>query len=114
LKDDLTFREVLRQTKESVLEAHEHQDLPFEKLVEAMRPKRSLSYEPIVQVAFVFVVTPGDDGKAQELKAEGVGTRNETTKYDLTLYVQETRDACMLDVQYSSDLFDDNTIARLL
>jgi len=114
LKDDLTLRELLRQTRESVFEAHEHQDLPFEKLVEALRPKRSLSYEPIVQAAFVFVVTPSDDGKAPELNVEGLNTRNETTKYDLTLYVQETRDACMLDVQYRSDLFDDTTIARML
>lgn len=114
LKDDLTFRELLRQTRESVLEAHEHQDLPFEKLVEALRPKRSLSYEPIVQVAFVFVVTPDAAGKESELKGEGLSTRNETTKYDLTLYVQETKDALMLDIQYSSDLFDNTTIARML
>ena len=114
LNDDLTFREVLRQTRESVLEAHEHQDLPFEKLVEALQPKRSLSYEPIVQVAFVFVVTPGDEGMVPELKMEGVSTRDKTTKYDLTLYVQETSAACMLDIQYSSDLFDATTIARML
>ena len=113
--DGLTFREVLRQTRESVLEAHENQDLPFEKLVEALRPKRSLSYEPIVQVAFVFVVTPDNHGgKVPELKVEGLSTRNDTTKYDLTLYVQEFADEYLLDIQYSSELFDDATIARML
>src|ERR1043165_8826698 len=112
--DGLTFREVLRQTRESVLEAHEHQDLPFEKLVEVLRPKRSLSYEPLVQVAFVFVVTPGDHGKIPELQVENLSTRNDTTKFDLTLYVQETTNGCILDLQYSSDLFDDSTITRML
>ena len=114
--DGLTFREVLRQTRESVLEAHENQDLPFEKLVEALRPERSLSYEPIVQVAFVFVVTSEVQGgeKAAELKVEGLSTRNDTTKYDLTLYIQQTADdEYLLDIQYSSDLFDDATINRM-
>ena len=113
-KDELTFRDVLRQTKESVLEAHEHQDLPFEKLVEALHPKRSLSYEPIMQVAFVFVVALSKDENASELKAESLSTRNDTAKYDVTLYVQEAMDTCMLDIQYSADLFDAATIARML
>ena len=112
--EGLTFRELLRQTRESVLEAHEHQDLPFEKLVEALRPKRSLSYEPIVQVAFVLVVTSDNPEKVRGLNVENVSTRNDTTKFDLTLYVQETADGCMLDIQYSTDLFDDATITRML
>ena len=112
--DGLTFREALRQTRESVLEAHEHQDMPFEKLVEALRPKRSLSYEPLVQVAFVFVVTPGNYANVSELRAENLSTRNDTAKFDLTLYIQETANAYTIDVQYSSDLFDDSTIARML
>ncbi len=112
--DDLTFREVLSQTRQSILEAHENQDLPFEKLVEALGPKRSLSYEPIVQVAFVFVVTPSNDGKVPELKAEGLSTRNYTSKYDLSLYVQEMVNGLVLAIQYNSDLFEDATIARML
>src|SRR5205085_6956334 len=53
-----TFRDLLKQVREVVLNAHAHQDLPFEKLVEILQPERSMSHTPIVQVWFVLMHAP--------------------------------------------------------
>ena len=85
LSGNPTFREYLRQVKETTLGAYAHQDLPFEKLVEELQPVRDLSRQPIFQVSFVLQNQPQDGAGAAGLESERVGGAQATSKFDLTL-----------------------------
>jgi amino acid adenylation domain-containing protein len=118
LRSDLsgnpTFRELLRRVRKTSLEAYEHQELPFEKLVEELKPERSLSHSPLFQVMFVLQNTPDPAWRLEGLAVSPLRITGETAKFDLTLFMQETSDALTGSVQYSTDLFNEQTILRLL
>jgi amino acid adenylation domain-containing protein len=114
LSGEMTFRELLGQARETILAAHEHQDFPFERLIDELHVKRSLSHEPLVQVAFVYVVTLRDGSEIPGLAVRTLRTKNETAKYDLTLYVKDYGRRLVIDLQYKTDLFDEATILRTL
>ncbi len=114
LSSEMTFRELLGQARETILAAHEHQDFPFERLVDELQVKRNLSHEPLVQVAFVYVVTQRDAAELPGLAVRTLRTRNKTAKYDLTLYVKDYGRRLVIDLQYKTDLFDEATIIRIL
>ncbi|HEX2081440.1 MAG TPA: amino acid adenylation domain-containing protein, partial [Longimicrobium sp.] len=114
LSGDPSFREVLRRVRAVTLGAYEHQDLPFERVVEAVQPERSLGHSPLVQVMFV----QQDAGRAgggleglqlRRLEVEG----SETSKFDLTLFVEPHPDGIRGAVEYGTDLFDRATIQRM-
>jgi amino acid adenylation domain-containing protein len=106
-----TFRELLGRVRRGVLDAYAHGELPFEKLVEDLRPPRDLSRSPIFQVLFVIQNTP-----LEALNRDGqkgvIGERG-TAGYDLSVYLIETADGYAGSLEYSTDLFDEGTIARL-
>ncbi|NVJ28035.1 amino acid adenylation domain-containing protein, partial [Myxococcus sp. AM011] len=114
LHGDSSFREVLASVKETTLGAFAHQDIPFEKLVEELAPERSLGHSPLFQVMFALQNVP-----AGELQLPGLTLRQEnqdstTTKFDLTLLAAEEPRGLRLTAEYSTALFDDSTVARLL
>ena len=109
-----TFRELLRRVREMALEAYAHQDLPFEKLVEELRPDRDLSRSPLFQVMFVFQNAPARELSFKGLNVSPVRVAGETAKFDLTLSVNEVPAGLRASLQYSTDLFDEATITRLL
>jgi len=111
---DPTFKEFLASVRRSALEAYEHQDLPFEKLVEELNPHRTLSYTPVFQVMFVLQNAPDSAVNLEGLSASRVRGGSETAKFDLTLSVAETAEGLRMSLQYNTDLFNDATIARLL
>ena len=86
-----TFRELLHRVRETALEAYAHQDLPFEKLVEELRPDRDLSRSPLFQVMFVFQNAPARELSFKGLNVSPVRIAGETAKFDLTLSVNEVR-----------------------
>src|SRR6185369_4604714 len=108
------FRQVLAETREAVLAAHEHQDLPFEILVEALQPQRSMSHAPLTQIGFVFGVTSRETVEVSGLTLSRLSAVSETTKFDLTLYVVEDGPRLHLNLQYNTDIFDAETVRRLL
>jgi hypothetical protein len=108
-----TFTQLLAQVREMALGAYAHQDLPFEKLVEELKPERSLSYPPLFQVMFVLQNAPSTALTFEGLSASPVGIGGETAKFDLTLSMGESADGLRGSLQYSTDLFDDATIARM-
>ena len=114
LSGDLTFREFLGQVRERVLEAYDHQDLPFEKLVEELRPERSLSWTPLVQV--LFVLQDGDQPTLEfpGLTASPVEVNKGTAKFDLSASVTETPRGLRVTLEYNTDLYDAGTIRRVL
>ncbi|MFG1665914.1 amino acid adenylation domain-containing protein, partial [Streptomyces sp. Y7] len=117
-----TFRELLDRVRESDLTAYAHQDLPFEHLVEVLAPARSLSHNPLFQVLLSLDTTQQDALGA--LSATGLGATPLTVetgvaKLDLAVELVERRDAdgtpagCAGAVEYSADLFDEETVRAL-
>ncbi|MEH2621947.1 amino acid adenylation domain-containing protein [Bradyrhizobium sp. AZCC 1719] len=118
LRTDLTgapsFRDVLRRVKAVALEAYAHQDLPFEKLVEALHPIRDLSREPIFQVVFALQNMPQRPTHMAGLSIEPFDSGAVPAKFDLELSVAEVDGGLSASLVYATDLFDDSTIERLV
>src|SRR5207248_900444 len=114
LSGDPKFRHVLRRVREAALGAHTHQDLPFEKIVEAVQPERNISYTPLFQVMFDFHNAPAQAVKLPGLTVSGLEIENGTSKFDLTLDMVETAQGLQGAVEYNTDLFDAATITRMI
>ncbi len=109
-----TFREVLARTREAALGAMAHQDLPFERLVNELRPDRTGSRNPLFQVMFVLQNAPMSPTSLPQLEAQPVDVDNGTAKFDLTLQVLEAADGLRASLEYNTDLFEADTIARFM
>lgn len=109
-----TFRELLVQVRKTTLEAYAHQDLPFEKLVEELQLERNLSYNPLFQVMFQLQNAPMSDLELPGLTLSSLDSDGETTQFDLSLHMAETEAGLQALIEYSTDLFNDATIARML
>ena len=107
-----TFLELLRRTRETTLEAYEHQDLPFEKLVEVVNPQRSLSYAPLFQIMLVLQNAPKQALKLPGLSLEELEFDGGSAKFDLTLEIVE-QDGLRCAIEYCTALFERDTIRRL-
>jgi amino acid adenylation domain-containing protein len=108
-------RALLRQLHDASLDAQAHQDLPFEKLVEDLNPARTLSQNPLVQVMFSLQNAPFAAAlPGTGLSVERVETHSGTAKLDLFLLLWEEGGGLAGSVEYSTDLFDADTIGRLL
>ena len=114
LTGDPSFSEILRRAKETALGAYEHQDMPFEKLVEELRPERSLSHSPLIQVYFVLQNAPVESLPLQSLRWKHVPSGLKTVKGDMYLSMHESAEGIEGRLEYSTDLFDPATIERLL
>ncbi|NPC86635.1 amino acid adenylation domain-containing protein, partial [Pyxidicoccus fallax] len=114
LSGDPTFRELLGRTRQVALGAYAHQDVPFEELVRVLNPERSLAHAPLFQVKLALQNAPATELKLPGLALRSVESDTGTAKFDLTLSIQETPEglACLAD--YSTDLFDADTMARML
>jgi amino acid adenylation domain-containing protein len=114
LSGDPTFRELLERVKETALGAYAHQDVPFEELLEQLQPARDMSRQPLFQVVFVLQNTPLPPLKLAGLNIRPIEIDNGTSKFDLTLGVEETAEGLKTSLEYNTDLFDALTIARML
>lgn len=119
LRTDLSgnpvFSELLRWSKEDLLNAYEHQQLPFEKLVDELRPERSLSHSPLFQILFAL-----QSNKRPALKLPGLdigvmsqGLGETAAKFDLTLEALEGNEGLVFCWEYMTDLFREETIRRM-
>jgi amino acid adenylation domain-containing protein len=109
-----TFRSLLGQVRANTLEAYEHQDLPFEKIVEELQPDRNLNISPLFQVLFVLQTgqqggTGGTGGTGDPSGPLSTGT----AKFDLSLYLTDAGQEISGIWEYNSDLFEEATIARM-
>ena len=125
LRTDLSgnpcFSELLGRVRDVTLGAYTHQELPFEKLVETLQPQRSLSYAPLFQVLFSLQNAPMVRQPAspppQAPAAPSTGLPQValgTSKFDLSLFMEETAGVLTGTFEYNTDLFDATTIARLI
>jgi len=114
MSGDPTFRDVLRRVREAASGAFDHQDLPFERLVEEMRPARDPSRMPLVQVTFSLQDAPMRRVEIHGLDAHLTEIHTGTSKFDLSVFMSEEADMLHAKWEYSTDLFDDETMARML
>jgi aspartate racemase len=114
LSGDPSFRTMLQRTREMTLGAYAHQDLPFEKLVAALRPERDPGHTPLFQVMFVLQNAPTEAARLAGLEVAPVSFENITAKFDLTLFVWEGGEGLKLEFEYNTDLFAAATVDRLL
>ncbi|HHJ53745.1 MAG TPA: non-ribosomal peptide synthetase, partial [Caldithrix abyssi] len=110
---ELTFNQLLEQTRNVSLEAFSHQDVPFEMLVEELQPERDLSHTPLFQVMFVHQNAEEGSLKLPGLEIEPVNMGNENAKFDLTLTVGELKNELLVNFEYDTDLFEAQTIDRM-
>ena len=113
LAGDPTFREALCRVRETVLEAFGHQELPFERLVEALNPERDRSRNPLTQIMLILNNTPTSHIELGGLSFTQIPVETHTSKFDLTLDLGETADGLAGFFEYASDLFDHVTLERL-
>ncbi|MCF2860486.1 amino acid adenylation domain-containing protein, partial [Pseudoalteromonas sp. SMS1] len=114
LRSDLSnnpcFNDLLVQSKETLLDAYAHQQIPFEKLVETLQPERSLSQSPLFQVALVLQNNEMAELELSDLDVQLIEQEDVIAKYDLTLSVVEREEGLLLDWEYNTDLFEATTI----
>ena len=114
MSGDPTFRDLLGRVRGTVLDAFSHQDVPFEHVVTVVKPERSLSYNPIYQVAFALQERSQSAVNIPGLNITPVELQLSTSKFDLFLSAQETSAGLCVTVEYSTDLFDRETIQRFI
>ncbi len=108
-----TFDSVLKQVRESLLDADAHQDLPFEKLVEDLRPGRDVGRTPLFQVMLAFNHAGSEQLNLAGLATEAIEVDSRVAKFELTLGVTERHGRLRASFCYNTDLFDPETIARM-
>ncbi|HEX8846857.1 MAG TPA: condensation domain-containing protein [Pyrinomonadaceae bacterium] len=108
-----TFRELLGRVREVALGAFAHQDLPFEKIVEELRPERKTSHSPLFQVVFILQNAPMPSFDLEGLTVEPLAFDSGTVRFDLTLAMTEAGGALGGYFTYRTELFNADTIARM-
>lgn len=126
INDRLTFAGLLLNTRQTVLDALEHQDYPFFNLVEQLQPVRDLSRSPLFQAMFVFEKTPQEEGisafalgeagvraEVNGVALESVAIRNKASQFDLQFTMVEAGKQLCGSILYNPDLFEAETIQRM-
>ncbi|GHO83340.1 non-ribosomal peptide synthetase [Dictyobacter formicarum] len=128
LADNPTFKELLGQTRQGVLNGLEHQDFPFPLLVERLQPKRDPSYSPLYQTLFIWdrprtrspqdLERLGQGALARQVEQTGLSFEpfaygQQGAPFDLTLTIFEIDGSLSADFRYNTDLFEPATIARM-
>jgi len=107
------FKHLLQQVRQAVLEAQAHQDLPFEQLVDALQPQRSLSHSPLFQVLFNHQNLERRPTELPGLRIKGMAWDSGAAQFDLTLDTGEVADGLCASLTYATDLFERRTVEQL-
>ncbi len=113
LSGNPTFRQFMQQIRQVTLEAHSHQDLPFEMLVELMQPAREMSHTPLFQVMFTLDNAPAEKLELPGLTLKPIAAESGTSKFDLTLSMFAGEDQLAGNFEFSTDLFEPATIEKM-
>ncbi|MFG2441144.1 condensation domain-containing protein, partial [Streptomyces sp. NPDC048508] len=116
LSGDPTFADLIDRVKDTALGAYDHQDLPFERLVEEVAPERDLSRNPLFQTMFVLQAPGSADGETWQLAGtdvEPLEIERGVAKFDLTLTAVESTEGLRAVLEYRTDLFERATIERM-
>jgi non-ribosomal peptide synthetase component F len=105
---------LLARVKAQALSAQEHQDIPFEQVVKAVQPPRSLAYAPLFQVMFAWQNAPQSDFELPGLRVSPIAPPHVTAMLDLMLSLEEEGEEIVGGLEYATALFDRKTIERYL
>jgi non-ribosomal peptide synthetase component F len=108
-----TFRQLLARVRDTALGAFDHQDVPFERLVQDLQPDRNLDRTPLFQVMFGLQNAPVHTIDLDHLQLTTHPIETDAAKFDLTLYFQEVDDRMEGVLTYASDLFEPATMRRV-
>ncbi|MDR4461474.1 MAG: amino acid adenylation domain-containing protein [Nitrospirales bacterium] len=108
-----SFIDLLGRVREVALGAYAHQDVPFEKIVEALKLSRDLSRNPLVQVLFVLQNVPPPSLQLPDLSVEALEWEHDVSRFDLGLFMEETDEGLAGLWKFSRDLFEPDTIVAL-
>ncbi len=114
LRGNPSFRELLRRVRDTTLRAYAHQDLPFERLVEELRPERDMSRTPLFQVMFVLQNAPMQTLELPELTLKAQELATDSAKFDLLLALMERPNGLIGGIEFNTDLFAPATIERMI
>ncbi len=109
-----SFQQLLTRVRETTLQAYAHQALPFEKLVAELEPERNLNRQPLFQVAFAFQNFPLSTLKLPGVSWDLLELTKTTSKFDLLMTFGEAKEGSLTTIEYNIDLFEAETIERLL
>ncbi|MBG1258891.1 non-ribosomal peptide synthetase [Nostoc commune] len=109
-----TFQELLQQVRETTWQAYDHQDIPFEKLVEVLQPERDLSFNPLFQVKFRLENAPTEKLQLPGLTLTPINRTEASAKLDLSLDMYETSAGLVGAFEYNQGLFAPQTIAGMV
>ncbi|MDN3689562.1 non-ribosomal peptide synthetase [Cyclobacterium jeungdonense] len=108
-----SFKEILLEVKKNTLEAFDHQDVPFEKIVAATAQRRQFGVNPLFQVMFVMEYGNEDLNRAEGFSMEVMPFAQTSSKFDLTFLVKEESHGIRIRIEYSKDLFDAERIETM-
>ncbi|HIK05164.1 MAG TPA: amino acid adenylation domain-containing protein [Trichormus sp. M33_DOE_039] len=114
IADNPSFQELLQQVRNTTWQAYDHQDIPFEKLVEVLQPERDLSFNPLFQVKFRLENAPIEKLELPGLTITPVNRTEASAKLDLSLDMYETSEGFVGAFEYNRDLFAPETINRMV
>jgi amino acid adenylation domain-containing protein len=114
LSGNPTFRELLQRVRNTALGAYSNQDLPFEKLVEELQPERDLGRLPLFQVWFVLQNAPRTAFQLSGIDITAMDVHNGTSKFDIGMFMVEKPEGLIATLEYSTEMFDDSTIQRMM
>ena len=114
LSGDPAFESLLRQVRDTALEAVENQDLPFECLVRAFKPERDPSRNPLFQINFTHQRSFAKAGRFGGVELIPIPSRSPGAIFDLHFFMVERAEGWRVTCDYSSDLFDRSTAERML
>lgn len=113
IEPQLSFRTLLQHVKETALAAFEHQDCPFEQLVEQLKPERSLSYSPLIQALFTYQNAPEQVFKLPDVSISHLQLHRDNAQFDLALMASENANDISLEFSFNTDLFRPETIEAM-
>lgn len=113
LDSDSSFVQLLEQNNQSLLQAFEYQHLPFEYLIEALQPERSLSHNPLCQIKFVLQNYQQGQVSLPGVTVDAVKTQNEVTRFDLDLTAMQEKDRLVFEWTYKTELFNKEDVTRM-
>src|SRR6266850_1573201 len=114
VKWEESFRELLGRVRETTLGAYEHQDVPFEKLVEELQPERDLSRAPLFQVKLVLQNAPEEQLAMSGVRVRGLGRAEKAVKLELQFMLREGPGGIYGTLDYATDVWERETVERLV